>query len=173
MDHALSYSVIDVADAADEADSIAPDSTPLDPPEYACRVCGTELSYSGRGRKPQYCDEHKKSKTAARKSGTASAANIKLAEAAADVLAQFNDIAATVIFMGGMPVTSSRLADKNPVFRAQCMQALSTDPALCRSILSAGNAGARGSLAFAYGILLAALLPTAYSELREKRRQSE
>lgn len=29
-------------------------------PEYACIECGKELRYGGRGRKPKYCDEHKK-----------------------------------------------------------------------------------------------------------------
>lgn len=39
------------------------DSPPDDATEqafdYACEVCGTELTYGGRGRKPRFCAEHK------------------------------------------------------------------------------------------------------------------
>lgn len=27
---------------------------------YRCEVCGTSLTYGGRGRKPRFCDEHKR-----------------------------------------------------------------------------------------------------------------
>lgn len=37
-------------------DDIAP------PVEYSCEVCGEELFYGGRGRKPKFCDEHKKNR---------------------------------------------------------------------------------------------------------------
>lgn len=35
-----------------------------DKPPLACLVCGTGLTYGGRGPYPKYCDEHKKSKPA-------------------------------------------------------------------------------------------------------------
>lgn len=138
--------------------------------EYSCLTCGKTLTYGGRGRKPQYCDEHKKG---ARAKGDArpatNAKNTLLAEQAADVLVQYNNLAATGLFLASLPTTAGVLADKNDVFRAQCVQALVTDPALCRSILSSGQASARGSLMFAYGLLAAALVPTAWKEIKDKR----
>ncbi len=29
--------------------------------EYSCETCGVEIFYAGRGRKPRYCDSHRKS----------------------------------------------------------------------------------------------------------------
>lgn len=33
-----------------------------DSTDFTCEVCGVPLSYSGRGRKPKFCDEHKSSR---------------------------------------------------------------------------------------------------------------
>lgn len=52
------------ADAPDDApESVAGDDT--------CIVCGKPLSYSGRGRRPKYCDEHRPSRGGATKAATA------------------------------------------------------------------------------------------------------
>lgn len=41
-----------------------------DVPDLACEVCGIELHYAGRGRKPRYCADHKPSNKTASKSPT-------------------------------------------------------------------------------------------------------
>lgn len=38
------------------------DGPPMPAPDLACVVCGRELVYGGRGPKPKYCADHKKSK---------------------------------------------------------------------------------------------------------------
>lgn len=40
--------------------STATDISFLDEAPYRCETCGTALHYGGRGRKPRFCDEHKK-----------------------------------------------------------------------------------------------------------------
>lgn len=42
---------------------------PVSSSEFTCEVCGTDLVYSGRGRKPKRCDEHKRGKTTATATG--------------------------------------------------------------------------------------------------------
>lgn len=62
---------------ADEAPNLKAAATP----EYACEVCGKELIYGGRGRKPTRCDEHKRNagKTTGGNGGT-SKGQVKLIE---------------------------------------------------------------------------------------------
>lgn len=64
---ALTFEVTDVADN-DAPPAESADETPsLSDFEYACEVCGVELFYAGRGRKPKRCEEHKaRSASAAR-----------------------------------------------------------------------------------------------------------
>ncbi len=162
------YSILPSISELDEPVIFA-DSAPSIPTDGECQVCGKALEYSGRGRRPRFCDDHKTSSKSGSKKPAANATNVKLAEQAADVLAQYNDIACAGLMVGGMPITASRLAEKNPVFRSQAIAALTTDPALCRSILSAGQKSARMSLAFAYILLAAAVTPSAISEVKAKR----
>jgi len=42
-----------------EFSNVTRDETPPQEFEYACVVCGREIFYGGRGRKPKYCDEHR------------------------------------------------------------------------------------------------------------------
>lgn len=141
------------------------DSTPA--PQYACEVCGTELTYGGRGRKPRFCTEHKKG---AKTTPERHVGNSKLAAQAADVLAQYNDFAVMGLFFVA-PKTASELAGRNDTFRDSAARALASDPALCKSILSAGKHSAKLSLALAYGSLVGGVLPIAVAELREMRAE--
>lgn len=147
-------------------EEIPQDTTPL--PEYACEVCGEELHYGGRGRKPRFCDEHKKGGKSTRE--PRSAANSKLAAQAADVLAQYNDFAVLGL-MFVAPRTASEIAGRNDAFRDAATRALAGDAALCKSILNAGKYSAKMSLALAYGSLVGGVLPVAIVVVRELREE--
>lgn len=47
---------------ADDAPNsfVDPPYVPMDDAPYRCEVCGTSLTYSGRGRRPKFCEDHKK-----------------------------------------------------------------------------------------------------------------
>ena len=60
----ISFGNEDSNDGPDLVDNTAQESS-----RFSCEVCGIPLVYSGRGRHPKYCDEHKTSKTPSRKSG--------------------------------------------------------------------------------------------------------
>lgn len=96
--------------------------------EYACEVCGTELTYGGRGRKPKRCAEHK---SGSRSSGkTVTSGTGKWQQPLADALtSQFAMIGLAVYpinafdgqcILQGAPQLSSSLigvAETNPKVR--------------------------------------------------------
>lgn len=147
----------------DEGKDLAPESTH----EHSCIVCGKELHYAGRGRKPRYCEEHKKggNRTGApRKTG-----NETLAAQATETLMMGNTLIAIGLRAGKMPLTAEALEIAKDGFREQVYLSLMADPALCRTILKGGSAGARVSLILAYASLASIIVPTAMMELQVRR----
>lgn len=109
-------------------DTQADTAPPLGDFEYSCEVCGVELKYGGRGRKPTKCKQHKAGSTRAVGPSTARASRWQqpLAEA---LNAQFVGIGLVTmafdpfdgqIIMKGAPALSEsliRLAEANPSVR--------------------------------------------------------
>jgi hypothetical protein len=156
----------------DIPDIIVVDESPVGEDfEYACEVCGTELFYGGRGRKPKYCDEHKGGK---RKDGTVGATrkggNDRAARQAADALMQINSLLGMAMLTPwvNLPMTASALAVANEPFGDQAFEALKTDPALCRMILRAGTTSGKAALVIAYGMLAFAISPVAAMEVKTR-----
>lgn len=148
-----------------------PDEMPplTNEPEFACEICGVELIYSGRGRKPKRCDDHKRNNT--RRNSIPAGSNDKLAAMATDVLCQVNGIFAMGAAFMTLFRTAGAVNDRDEVFRVQTYEALKTDVALCKKIVSAGSKSAIFSLIVAYGMLAASVAPVALEELKEKREK--
>lgn len=148
---------------------LTPDDTPdiSGVPEYACSECGKELFYSGRGRKPTKCDDHKRT-SSARSSGSSSN-NDKTAAAALEILVQGNNIVAMAAMMGQFFRTASAISDREDAFRVQAMEALKADPALARTIVKAGATSGKAMLLFAYGMLAVSIAPVTLQEIKERR----
>jgi hypothetical protein len=161
------------ADALVFEDAIVPDAviTDLAPPtagpEFACRVCGKELTYGGRGRKPTLCDEHKRGNSA--RSSVQKGGNEKLAAQAVESLMQLNGLVGMGLMFGGFLGTASAFSERQDGFREQAYQALLTDPALCKTILRGGKLSGRFSLALAYATLIGGTAPFALQEMRERK----
>jgi hypothetical protein len=77
------------------ADDTPPGPT-VDSDDPTCIVCGTPLVYSGRGPKPKYCDDHRKSSN--RSSGGAKAASRDV-ERACESLSQLYGVTAMVLMV--------------------------------------------------------------------------
>lgn len=155
-----------------DAPANEPDENPVTS-DYSCSVCGIPLEYSGRGRPPVKCDEHKK-KTASIKTGagTTSQKNEQLAKQAATALASINDVLAMALSLPTpmqMPKTASAIAARNEAFHTSAYEALRTDPALAASIVRAGAASGKVALIMAYGIFAAGLFPVIREEINDKR----
>lgn len=139
-------------------------------PEFACVTCGKAIEYSGRGRKPKYCDEHKRSSGTGTRSA-ASGSNDKLAAMAVDVLCQGNAAATVGLMFARLNGTASAVAEREEPFRAQAYEALKLDPALCKSILKGGANSGKMALIIAYAMLGASVAPVFIAEMKEKRAE--
>jgi hypothetical protein len=134
-----------------------------------CLECGKPLVYAGRGRKPKYCEEHRKSssKSAGPRKGAGN--NATLAAQATDALCQVHGLVASLGYVTGFPMTASAIAGAEDGFREQAYNALLTDPDLCKAILRAGTTSGRVALLIAYGMFAGAVAPTAVMEFKERR----
>lgn len=156
-----------------DEDQITPDVVPSSSDvEYPCRVCGRESGpYSGRGRKPVLCPDHKRAqvKSAPKVRGS----DASLAAKASEALVQLNAVIGMGMMVTGFHKSGKAIFDGNDGFREQAYNALLTDPDLCRQILRAGGTSAKFSLIIAYGMFGASVAPTVVLEVREKRAEKE
>ena len=166
----MSTAVIDFSDTGVPTDEDTPAVTG---PKLTCEVCGRELHYAGRGRKPKRCDEHRKSASKGTGGSGRKVAgnNAALASQASNALVQTNGLVALVLMWTGMPTTSEAITEAQEVFREQAYDALLTDPDLCKTILKAGTTSGKMSLLIAYGMLAGVVGPTAYMEIQMKREE--
>lgn len=95
--------------------------------------------------------------------------NDALAESAADLLAQLNGLLAMGAMTIGFTDTASTIAERNDAFKLQAIEALKTDPALCKQILKAGSTSGKVALILAYGMMAASVIPTGIVEYRDKK----
>jgi len=148
--------------------------------EYACGVCGKELTYGGRGRKPKFCDDHKAGTGKPRAKG--GARNDALAMEAANALSQLNALIGVTLMVPALPIlgdnpaylpnTALAIAKADEGFNAAAFSALQTDPALCKMILRVGSASGKIALVVAYGMLAGAVVPIGIDEYKERKKVS-
>lgn len=104
---------------------------------------------------------------------TSTAGNARLAEDAANVLCNLNDIVTIGLTFTGLTTTAGAWNGGQDTFRSQAVAALENDPALCRTILRAGATGGKFALIMAYGMLAVGTVPVAVLELRERQADKE
>lgn len=98
------------------------------------------------------------------------AASDSQARMAAAMLAQVNNLVGMSLALFRLPVTGAQITEANAGFEQMAYEALLTDPALCRKILSAGANSGKAGLVMAYAMLGAAVVPVAMQEMKESRR---
>lgn len=154
---------------------LLPDIPAPSAPENPCEVCGVDIPYGGRGRKPKRCEEHKRSAapTTPRKSNTGK--NDVMARQAAAALSQVNGLIATGLMLAPgplaafrLPMTAAAIAAADEGFTEAAYAALVTDPKLCALILKGGGASGKLALIIAYAMLAGAVVPVAITEYRAK-----
>lgn len=154
------------------SDGYEPATVPRDDPattpglDLNCLVCGTPLEYKG-GRRPKYCPEHRKNKSP----GTRPAPAAADARKAAAVLANLNAMISLGALTIGLEATAVAISDANDDFEEKATAALSTDPKLCATILRGGALSGKTALIVAYGFFAAQVVPTAATEVKEKRAE--
>jgi hypothetical protein len=153
----------------DDAD-LPSDTTPVTADvECPCTVCGRESGpYSGRGRKPVKCAEHRATRSPSngvRVTGNAS----NLAAQAAKTLVQLNHAIALGAAALSMFATSKTIFSYQETFEQQAYTALLTDPEFCKQLLRAGSKSSKASLFLCYAGMGVAVAPIAVAEIKEKR----
>lgn len=129
-----------------------------------CEVCGTPLHYSGRGRKPKFCDEHKKSGKGNAGAGAPQRRSAtREVDAALASLEQFNAILA-VGFTLASPNAANFFVSQQEALQERNKGVLEANPKLAKQIASAaGKTGPLG-LVISYGIVMIPALRIAKDE---------
>lgn len=163
--------VLMTAPVFEDASPIELDSVPdLDDIEYPCSVCGRESGpYSGRGRRPTKCPEHKQQRATGTGRGPRRTNNDTLAAQASAVLVQLNQGLAITAMAMGFNGTASAIAHNNDAFETNAFEALKTDPELCKFICKGGVKSGKVALAMAYASLGTQVVPVAAQEFKAKR----
>ncbi|HXK36073.1 MAG TPA: hypothetical protein VJ553_00640, partial [Candidatus Paceibacterota bacterium] len=145
-------------------------------PEFTCQFpgCGNELTYGGRGPKPKYCADHKKSKktsTGSKPRGTAQSE--ALASQATDLIIGLTDIAAIGFMLVGYHETESEISDAQDDLRGQMYSSLLANPARAKRIITLLGGVTDATLIVAllgFGIRVGS---SAVNEYREKKASRE
>lgn len=147
-----------------------PEDDASEGPQFACEVCGKELHYSGRGRHPKRCEEHK--------TGGSSATNISTRKSSAkgDVGAALSamDMMYDLLGMGLLVVGAHDALDLfkecRPELKAKNEAYLTNDPALAKSLAKLGKTGGRYAFATAQVATIGPVLILASGEVTQRRR---
>lgn len=94
------------------------------------------------------------------------------ARSAAGVLATANKLLGMAL-LPILPATAVAIVDGNEQFEEMAFQALLSDPALCKKILSAGTSSGKAQLFMAYGAFGMSVAPTALAEVKAKRAERD
>ena len=133
-------------------DAVIPDDIPSE--DLTCRICGTPLTYGGRGRKPSFCDEHKRTGATSAKTGVKSTGSV---ESALTILGGLYDgLAAGLMFAS--PRAASEWVQRIPTLQTQNRAVLAADPDLCRRINALGKGGGKFAFVAAHAM---AIMPVA------------
>lgn len=128
--------------------------------------CDRPLEYSGRGRKPKFCSEHKPQRGTTRSSTRASDS----VGQAVDSLSQTYRLATTLLLMVGATDAASTLSESIPSLEAQNRDFLQKDAKLVASINKVGTVGGRYGFFAAQAMTLGPVGYIAWTELTEKAR---
>lgn len=159
MTESVSFSVSDMP--PDAADSTTDTVTSNDP---TCEVCGTPLSYSGRGRKPKYCDDHKRSTSTSRTTSTGrrSTRDVEAAMAALSSGHTVVQFAMSLVSLeAGQVFEISR-----PTLDERNRAILESDPALAKRIAAMASKGGGAALLISHVIAIAPAAAIAGRQMR-------
>lgn len=150
----------------------SPDSVVDSVPQYACRVCGTdiEMLYAGKGRRPTTCEEHRKNSAsrigAARK--TSAKGDVASALAALDMV--YNLISMGLL-MAGAERALIALNDSKPGLQEKNETYLAQDPKLAKALAGMGAKGGRYAFIGAQVATLGPVAILAYSEISQNNME--
>ncbi len=155
--------LFDTTTIPDELPSNAPD---IDSTDLSCEVCGTPITYAGRGRKPTRCDEHKRSKTSG--TGSAPRRNVRNVEAACAALDGLYQAMLMPLFAVSPDAGAAWVAQIEQL-NARNRIILSGDPALARKIVDGASKGGGAALLISHVIAVGPVASIAVRDVRTRR----
>jgi hypothetical protein len=166
-----------VFDAETSGQTSPENADPVSNDGLACVVCGTPLTYAGRGKKPKYCADHKGGRggvtTARTNSPTLGGSAPAQARAAASMLARMNLLLAMGLNSLGMNMTSGQIVQANEEFENLAREALAADPKLARKIIGVGGSSGKAGLTMAYALMGATIAPAVMVDIKTKKAQND
>ena len=141
-------------------------------PEFTCEVCNVELEYSGRGRKPRFCAEHKRGAASAKSSASPRRGNSAEVRSAMATLEQFYGMISLGLMMVS-PNAATTWASQLDQLQASNQLALTGDKALCRSINRLGEASGKGMFVVAHAMAAAPVAGALAQDLGERRKAKQ
>ena len=150
---------------------VEPDETPLLEGEAYNPEYPGSTPDAPYGFKPDGSAYRRRPKGTAKKAGNDKRmpASDVAARTAASLLARMNTLVVFSLTAAGLPATGAAIAQGNQDFETMAYEALLTDPALCRKILSAGATSGKTALVMAYGMLTISVIPVAKSEIEARK----
>jgi len=165
MADTIQFTVADIPE-----DSIPSDTTPSDNGDLACEVCGKPLVYAGRGRKPRFCEDHRKSGSSSGSAGMRARRSNRDVEAAMAAL----DAAHTGLTFGLMlvsPTAASMWEEGRPSLNARNQTILEGDPALAKRLANMAAKGGTGALIISHLVAVVPVLGVARQDMRLRRAE--
>lgn len=145
-----------------------PDADPDDDVEVSsdlvCEVCGTGLFYSGRGRKPKRCEEHKVQRASAATPGRRAGADVEAALAVLDGMYQGVTMALFMVSSAAASTWSSNAE----MLQAQNRLILTADRELTKKVNKAGAAGGQTAFILAHVVALVPVGMVIRKEIAER-----
>lgn len=148
---------VEAVNLADLTETEVPESSTQEAAEFTCVVCGKPLTYSGRGRKPKYCEEHKRGSSGASKIGGSTRGSAD-AKAAANTLDMGYTALTVLLQMVGATQAREALQASLPGLREQNLQFLTQDKELAKKINAMGKTGGRYAFFAAQATVLGPVL---------------
>lgn len=142
-----------------------------------CEKCHArpKARYGGRGPRPKFCEDCKGARGSTGGTPKVKGKNALLASQATAALMQLNNFVALGLMLMQMQMTAGKFREETSreAFEDSVYNALVLDPELSAWICRGGVKSGKIALLIAYGLPIAAIIPTAMVELREKKADRE
>lgn len=135
--------------------------------DLTCQVCGKALSYSGRGRKPKFCEDHRKTSGTSGSNRSGGGRSDKDVDAACAALAGLYELGLgplALIDMNAARAWSQQIDGLNSRNRT----ILAGDPALARRIVASASKGGGFALALSHVVAVAPVALVMYGDFRAR-----
>lgn len=164
MTDKISFTVADIppADPVDTAPSNGSAGA------YTCEVCGTPLTYGGRGRPPTRCADHKRAGSSS--GGTTARRSSRDVDAAMAAL-NASHTSLSFLLMMLAPDAATAWEAGRPSLDDRNRRILEADPALAKRIATAASKGGAGALVISHLIAVAPAAVIAGSKYRTARAE--